>query len=390
MKSKTRLTIRKIETLKAGKELWDTDVPGLHVRSLKTGKFFYLFYRNQYGQQRKPSIGRYGALTLDGARTKAHVLLADIAQGHDPSISKQQDRVIKNPTIQDLKTRWETDYARDLKSKENMIRQWEKHVLPVIGSLKVRDITKSDVGCILNTIESNYTHNRVRSLISKAFNLSEEWGWRDDFTNPVRKIKRRPEKNRRRYLKPDEMARLGKALRCWEAKGGNKERFSWLIKLLIYTGARRGEILSAQWDYVDWYRGVLDLPVSKTGAKEIILPESAICLLKQIEKQKTSPWIITNKSGRNPIKYPYPNWTYLCNEAEINNLRIHDLRHSFASTALSSADGTLQQVGELLGHADPGTTARYAHFMATPKRVLANKTAGILDEWLNSGNARNN
>ena len=387
MKTKTRLTIHKIETLKTGFELWDTDVPGLHIRGLKTGKFFYLYYRNKYGDQRKPSLGRFGAITLQNAREKAREYLLDIAKGDDPSIAKRHDREIENPTMMDLKNRWETEYAYNLKSRNTMVRQWEKHILPSLGLIKVRDVTKHDIQAVLNTFQSRYTFNRVRSLLSKAMNLAEDWGWREDYTNPVRKIRKRPEKTRRRYLKPDEVLRLGMALSEWEKTTGNKRNFACFIKLLMFTGARRSEILTAKWAYVDWHRGILDLPDSKTGAKEIILPDPAIEVLKYLQTYAITEWIIENTRTKRHWKYPFEAWSKLLEQAKIDNLRIHDLRHSFASTALSTADGTLQQVGELLGHANPQTTARYAHFMATPKRILANKTASTLDGWLNGNGA---
>ena len=119
--------------------------------------------------------------------------------------------------------------------------------------------------------------NRVRSLLSTAFNLAEQWGWRDEHSNPVRWIARKPEAKRRRYLKPGEVSRLGKVLTNWRKSNRTMKRnFAGLILLLMYTGARRGEIMTARWDYIDWHRSVLDLPDSKTGAKEIILAKRSM------------------------------------------------------------------------------------------------------------------
>ncbi len=381
MKHKTRLTINKIETLRPGDELWDAEVPGLHVRGLKTGRFYYLFYRTSAGRQRKPALGRHGVITLDQARRKARDMLTALAEGKDPSIeiiSGKTDR-----TMGDLFERWKTDHASKLKSADRMIRQWELHILPVIGQHKVRDITKDDILSLLSDLEGHVCFNRVRSLLSLAFNLAEEWGWRDEYTNPVRRIKKKPEVKRRRYLRPDEVTRLGKVLHRW--RGSNrmlKRSFAGLILLLMYTGARRSEIMTARWDYVDWHRSILDLPDSKTGAKEIILPEAALSLLKEMKRSASKDYIIPAKRGNKPLGHPADLWKILLEEADISNLRIHDLRHSFASTALSTANGTLQQVGDLLGHAHPSTTARYAHFMNTPKRMLADRTAATLNEWM--------
>ena len=384
MPTKTKLTIRKIEALNPGDEtIWDTDVQGLHIRALKTGKYFYLFYRNKYGEQRRPSLGRYGSMTLQQARDKARDWWHLINNGGDPAHAKKMERENDNPTVLDLKNRWETDHAPKLKSKKDMLSAWNRYIIPVLGKKKVRDITKKDIMRTLAGTRTNYTYNRVRSLLLKSFNLAEDWDWREEFTNPCRKITKKPEEQRRRYMRPDEVRNLGKKLKKWDDSLSRCEVvFAGLVRLLMFTGARRNEIMTAKWDYVDWHRGILDLPDSKTGAKEIVLPTEAIFILKRLKTKQVNDWIIPGRYGKAHLVSPKKMWKRLCEEAGIKNLRMHDLRHTFASTAMSAAQGTLPQVGALLGHRQADTTKRYAHFMTDPKRELANRTSSTLNAWM--------
>ena len=182
---------------------------------------------------------------------------------------------------------------------------------------------------------------------------------------------------------PDEAVRLGAVLEEYERWGGSYQRIAALIKLLVFTGARLSEIMTAKWAWVDYDHAVLMLPDSKTGLKEIILPPPAMEVLDRLKTRDMtgSLYIIPGNDPTRPLTSPKKGWKSICKRAEINELRLHDLRHSFASAALARG-GTLPQLGELLGHSNAETTKRYAHLMKLPAHKLAASAADEIQRLL--------
>lgn len=199
--------------------------------------------------------------------------------------------------------------------------------------------------------------------------LAEAWGLRPDGSNPCRHVKKYREDKRERYLTREELQRLGAALVQAERTKAESPFAIAAIGLLILTGARLTEILTLRWEYVDLADGVLRLPASKTGAKDVYLNEAAIKLLREIPRMAGNPHVITGKkSGARLINLRKP-WRRLCMVAKLQGVRIHDLRHSFASIAVGAG---MTVIGKLLGHSQPATTARYAHLAADPIRAASN------------------
>jgi integrase len=231
--------------------------------------------------------------------------------------------------------------------------------------------------------ERPYQANRALGVFSKMMNLAEEWGLRADGSNPCRHLKKYREEKRRRYLTKDELRRLGAALADAERNKTESPFAVAAIGLLILTGARLTEIVTLRWEYVDLPNSVLRLPDSKTGAKEIYLNAAAIKLLRGMPRMAGNPHVIAGKrDGVHLINLQKP-WRRLRAAANLDDVRIHDLRHSFASAGKS-----LPVIGKLLGHSQPATTARYAHLAADPIRAASNVIGDEISRAMNRGTER--
>jgi integrase len=247
----------------------------------------------------------------------------------------------------------------------------ELFINPELGHHRISDLARSDIGGFHSRLAKiPYQANRALGVLSKMMNLAEEWGLRADGSNPCRHVKKYREQKRERYLSLEELQRLGQTLTNAQKRKSEDQFVLAAIGLLILTGARLGEILSLKWDHIDFAQGILRLPESKTGAKVIYLNTSAAQLLRAIPRLDQNPYVI---AGKNPdahlVELQKP-WRRLRAEAGLNDVRIHDLRHSFAAIA-AGAGMSLPMIGKLLGHSQPVTTARYAHLAADPMRAAA-------------------
>jgi len=252
----------------------------------------------------------------------------------------------------------------------------EQFINPILGRQRIADVTRADVTGLHHRFRDRpYQANRCLSVLSKMMNLAEAWGLRQDGTNPVRHVRKYQEHKRERYLRGQELQRLGAVLSDAQANHTETPFTLAAIGLLILTGARLTEILTLRWGYVDLANGLLRLPDSKTGAKLIYLNDAAIKLLRAMPRMQDNPYVIAGKKvGARLINLQKP-WRRIRAAANLNDVRIHDLRHSFASVAVSGGM-SLPMIGKLLGHTQPATTARYAHLAADPIRAASN-TVGI-------------
>ena len=217
--------------------------------------------------------------------------------------------------------------------------------------------------------------NRTLGVLSRMLALAEVWEMRPEGVNPCRHVKKYPEHKRERFLSDDEYRRLGVALRDAEKEGFASPAAIAAIRLLMLTGCRSGEILSLRWDYVDLDMGELRLP----GAKVVHLGDPAISVLRGIPRTEGNPWVLPGLKPDKHIAYLHDSWRRILDRAGIENLRIHDLRHSFASGGLLVGEG-LPMIGKLLGHSKVQTTARYAHLANDPLKAAANRIAGRIAE----------
>lgn len=349
--------------------LSDSLVPGLILLVLPSGARTYYLRHRVDGQQRELKLGTPVELTPDQARDLARAALARVRAGGDPGAERRAAR--EAPTIEALAARHLQAHASRKRSGRNDEILWRRHLLPSFGRVKVAALSRERIREWHAAHPKPATANRALEVLGVAMGLAEEWGWRPAGSNPARGIKAHPERQRRRYATPDELAQLRAALQRWEAAGplAMRWRFAQLVRLLLLTGARLREVMNAQWSEIDWGRGVLRVPAErgKTGAAEVRLSDRALAILGELrskigEQLPENRWIIPGETGDRPLVGYRRMWLALLEEAGVADLRIHDLRHTFASYALSGGQ-TLGTVGQLLGHRSAQTTSRYAHLI---------------------------
>lgn len=364
-----KLTKKIVElTLPQSKDLilWDSEISGFMCKITPAGKkSYFLYYRTLDRRQRKPKIGDHGVITCEQARSIAQRWLLEISQGKDPSSERQEFKTA--PTIKELADQYMKEHAprKKASSRNEDKRLWEQHILPILGSLKVSSLDRSDVAKLHHSFQHlPTTGNRVLSLLSKAFNLAELWGYRPNHSNPCLHIKKYTEQKRERFLSQHEVKKLVQVLEEEEKNNGNPWPI-YAIRLLLLTGCRLNEILTLKKEEVDLDNNCLRLRDSKTGKKLIYLSSAAIDLLKSIPQKEGNPFVICGgKEGANLINLQKP-WRRIRSKVGLNDVRLHDLRHTFASIAASNGL-SLPIIGALLGHKQTQTTARYAHLIGQP------------------------
>jgi integrase len=380
---KVKLTKRVVEAAKPGAKdivLWDTELRGFGCKITPKGKrVYFAYYRTPDGRQRRPKIGDHAPLTCEKARDIARQWLVSARAGSDVSAMRQAER--EAPTMADLAERYLTEHA-ELKKKPRSVASdrtlLRLHILPALGGMKVAAVSRADVTKLHHAMRRTPgAANRTLALLSKMLNLAEKWGVRPDGTNPCRHVEKNSERKIERYLTTEELAGLGDTLAEVERTRTEMPSAIAAIRLLALTGCRLSEILTLRWDWIDWERGCLNLPDSKTGRKTIYLGAPALELLNCIERERGNPYLIT---GRNPgthlVNLRKP-WHRIRAKAGLDGVRIHDLRHSFASFG-AGAGLSLPMIGKMLGHTQAQTTQRYAHLAADPlKRAVDTVTSDI-------------
>lgn len=356
----------------------DTKVRGLGILRLPSGvETWYLRFREPSGKQQHHRIGRADIISRTLAREEAHKLLAAVAKGEAPTSARQALR--RGPSMADLHRRLMAEHYPKLRAKTRVGYQsiWRLHILPELGTAKVQAVTSAQVMALTHKV-GGIQANRVLAIMRKAFNLAILWGLRAD--NPCTRVPANAERKRRRYLNRDELQRLLTALDGFGA-AGVRWRFAQLIRLLLLTGCRVSEIKDARWS---WLQGtVLVVPPEshKTGVsghpRLIYLTEPAMAVLQQLRAASNGEWVIEGQGGDAPLVGYGKLWRELCAAAELRDLKVHDLRHTYASMGIS-AGLTLKQIGGLLGHASPMTTDRYAHLIDEAAAAAAAKVIAQL------------
>ena len=265
-------------------------------------------------------------------------------------------------------------------SAHSYARAVRQHVLPRIGNRRVADVTRGDVATLHHEMRAiPYAANRTLGILSAMFTAAELWGLRREGSNPCRYVKRFREQRRERFLSDEEYRRLGAALREAESTGTVAASAIAAIRLLMLTGCRLSEIMTLRWENVALGAAELRLPDSKTGAKVVHLGKPAIAVLRGIARVEGNRWVIAGRRpGSRVASLHYP-WGLIRKQAGLDDVRLHDLRHSFASGGLLVGEG-LPMIGKLLGHSQVQTTARYAHLADDPVKAAADRIASRIAE----------
>ena len=367
----------------------------------------YVVQYRQSGRSRRASIGEHGRLTPAEARDEAKRLLGTIVTGADPIAERRAARAV--PIFRDIATEFMRTHiaakrkTRTLESYETLLRL---HILPAIGGLRMTEIRRAHVSKMHSSAAHPGAANGALTVLSSIWN----WAAREHEElelppNPAKGIRRNPEHGHERFLSSDELARLGDALAMAETTGlpygvdetkpGAKHapkpenRVRKLdpfavaaIRLLLFTGARLREILHAKWEYVDFERGLLNLPTSKTGRKSIFLSAAALDVLAALPRLDGNDFILPGEKDGAPRADLQRPWAAVTQAAGLDGLRIHDLRHSFASVGAGGGLG-LPIIGKLLGHATPAMTAKYAHLDNDPMRRAVNQIGTTISAAMN-------
>ena len=351
----------------AGRIVWVTP---------RGARIYVLQYK--FGRRtRRCTIGRHGAdVTVDEARRAARQLRGAVAAGQDPAGARAIGRAM--PTLSKFAERYMAEHAAAKKKASSVAadeRNLRNHVLPALGALKLDEISRADVARFhAGMVDKPGAANRCLALLSKMFNLAEKWGLRPDGSNPTRHVDKFRERKIERYLSEAELARLGAVLAEAEAAGENRYAIA-AVRLLIFTGCRRDEVLSLKWEHVDFDYAVLRLPDSKTGAKLVPLGAPALEVLSRLPRIDDNPYVLPGaRAGAHLVNLSKP-WRRLRAQAEIEDERLHDLRHGFASVGAALGE-SLTVIGALLGHQSTATTARYSHLSNHPLRTAADRISG--------------
>ncbi len=371
----TKRTVDAARACKADNYVWDGELAGFGLKVTPAGRKIYLVqYRlgGRKGRTRRVTIGQHGELTPAKARTEAKRLLGEIAAGRDPAAERDNAKAGKSLAV--VLEQFMAEHVRP-KLKTSTAREYERttrlNILPRIGRRPIGELKRQDVAKLHHELrDTPYQANRTLALLSKFFGWTEKHGLRSDGSNPCKHVEKYREGRRERFLSHAELGRLGDALREVEQAKACSPWVVAAIRLLTLTGARRSEILTLQWEHVSEEHGCLMLPDSKTGRKVVRLSPPALALLQATPRLEGNPYVICGeKPGRHLVNLEKP-WRRIRSVAKLDDVRLHDLRHSFASVAASGGQ-SLVVIGKLLGHSQPATTARYAHLADDPV-----KTAG--------------
>lgn len=421
-----KISNRSIANVKAGEKdqyLWDQEMSGFGLKVTPAGtKVFLVQYRigGRSGKTRRVTIGGVGtpfqvdefnssqnevirtvSLTPEIARREAKRILGMVAVGKDPAEDKS--KLSEGISVSQLCEIYlaegvATKKASTIKNDKGRI---QRHVKPLLGRRKVREVNKEHIEKFMIDVANGKTASdekigwKARSIVKGGkgsasrtvgmlggiFAFAVDRGYCEE--NPVRGVKRYRDNQLERYMTFEELARLGEALENAERNGSEHPSAINTIRLLLFTGCRKNEVLSLKWEYVDFENEMLRLPDSKTGQKVVLLGDAALDLLKSLPKFEGNPYAFPGIKPGNHFVGLGRVWRRLAEKASVNDVRLHDIRHTFASEGASLGLG-LPIVGNLLGHKNPSSTARYAHVAPSPARKAANNVSGALKTALNS------
>ena len=400
-----RITKRVVDGLKARESeyaIWDAQMPGFGVRVRPTGaKSYVVVYRAGSGRGapvRRYTVAGAGKITPESARRLAKAVLGRVAQGHDPAGQKTTER--GTPTIAELAERFLSEHV-ETKRKPGTAAFYRhilmKIVTPELGTSKADKVTRTQITKLHAKLHKTpFQANRVLAVMGSMYAFAGRTGAVQEGTNPIRKIDKFKEHRRERFLTGAELERLGAAIRKAETKGiawvideakptarhlpKSKNRYTKIgpfagaaLRLLLFTGCRLREILHLRWEHVDLERGLLFLPDSKSGRKTIILNAPAMAVLSGLDR--LGSYVVPGNDPEKPrsdLKRP---WEAVARRAGLDGVRLHDLRHTYASFGVGGGLG-LPIIGKLLGHTQTSTTARYAHLDNDPLRRASEAIGG--------------
>ena len=382
-KSTVKLNKRVVEALaveRGDRVFYDRELTGFGVRVHATGRKVYVVHaRAPGGALKRASIGRHADITVEDARRMAAEVIDRLKKGEEAF----PEPPASEPTVAELAERYVKAHL-EVNCRPGTVETFGRivrlYILPELGHLPLSAVERSHVAALHHKMRDKpYQANQTRDVLAKMFKLAAAWGMTPPRRNPCLSIRRYREYRRERFLSPEEYERLGSVLNEAEADGSVFPTAIPAIRLLLLTGCRRNEIVTLRWDDIDRTAGELRLRESKTGARRAPLTPAVEWLLDRIPRIEGNPWIITGKNPGDHLKNLDMIWQRLRARAGLDDVRIHDCRHSYASRALALGEG-IPVISELLGHRKFSTTARYAHLARDGERASAAKVGDSIGE----------
>ena len=358
------LSNRVVDGLRAGDRefiYWDRDVPGFGVRVYPNGAKTYLVQGRGPEGSKRVTIGRHGTISADEARRRGKALLARIKAGEEPGSGSGGEG---GPTVAELAERYLREHA-EVRCKPLTVKGYRqvigKHILPTLGKMPISTLGREHVAELHYRLRKTpVAANDAVAALSRMVNRAEAWGLLPAGSNPCRFVTRYRTRRPERFLTEDEFRRLGEALDELEAEDRLPVHAAAAIRLLMLTGCRSGEIMGLRWEDVMLEANEVLLRDSKTGPRVVPLSPAAARVLESTPRTAGNPWVIAGREPDERLTHIAYYWYRVRERAGLDDVRLHDLRHSFASRALALGED-LTMIGKLLGHKKIQTTARYAH-----------------------------
>ncbi len=379
---------RTVEALPAGKDTvyWDSEIPGFGVRAYPSGSKVYIAQTRVKGRSRRITIGRHGVITAEQARQRAALAITRVKAGEDPMPAPLAPP--PGPSVAEIAERYLEEHVA-LRCRPTTAAQrrfvLDKHILPALGALALEDVTRERVTALHHGLRATpATANMALATLSRMFTFAEACGHGTDGGNSCRFVAKYRERRRERFLSDGEFARLGSVLAAMEAEGRLSIHAAAAFRLLMLTGCRRDEVATLRWSDVDLAAGELHLAQTKTGARTVTLSPEAVQVLAGLPRVADTPWVIAGPRAGTRITNLSEQWRRVRARADLGDVRLHDLRHSWASRALALGE-SLPMIGRLLGHSRVETTARYAHLARDSVHEAASQIAASIGADLLGG-----
>ena len=386
MKTLSNRAVAKL-TVEKDTVYWDRDLTGFGVRIYPTGSKVYVAQARGPKGPKRVAVGRHGVIHADQARKRAAHIIARIKAGEE-AVPKPLNPA-GGPTVAELARRYLDEYVsvrckpRTVKTVRSVVL---RHIVPALGKMPLASVERKHVVELHQRLSAiPAAANQAVRALSAMYKLAESWELAPDgLSNPCRAIAEYPGRRRERFLTEAELERLGRALDEIETEGGASASAVAAIRLLILTGCRKSEVLTLRWEEVEPEAAELRLSDSKTGARVVSLSQPAVKLLAGLPRLPGDPWVIPGRKPGTHLKKLDDAWRNVRSRAGLHDVRLHDLRHSFASRALALGEG-LTVIGKLLGHTRIETTSRYAHLARdsvrdSAERVAESIAADLLEE----------
>ena len=357
---------------------WDRELTGFGVRAYPSGGRVYVVRTPGPEGSRRVTIGRHGVIGAGEARRRAALVIARAKAGEESAPKPGAEAAAGGPTVAEFAARYLEEHVavrckpKTAKTIRSVIR---RHILPALGGAPLASVGRGRVAELHRGLyRTPSTANAAVKTLSHMYVLAEEWGAAAEGTNPCRAITMYPARRRERFLTDAEFERLGRALDEAGSLGGASPAAIAAIRLLALTGCRKNEILTLRWENVDLRAAELKLADAKTGPRTVSLSSGAARLLTELPRAPGNPWVLPGRGKGRHMRSIDDAWQIVRERAGLDDVRLHDLRHSYASRALALGE-TLPMIGRLLGHSQMETTARYAHLARDSVRESAGRIA---------------